>query len=604
MYRELYNLKINPFELEPNPSFLWLGERHKETLFFLRYGILDNMGFLLLAGNAGTGKTTLINGLARGLKSDVEWAIISDSSHEQLEFYNEIVTGFGLDTKFTSKVEFFIQFSHFLHEAYEENKKVVLFVDDCHLLSQELLDELRLLSNIQKGDAKLIDIFFIGQPEFTELLALPGNQPIQQQLALKAKLVPFDIKETGHYIRHRLKVSGSTEEIFTPQAVQVIHEYSRGVAREINIICERALQAGSAQGVKTIDDKLIAGCAQGGGDHPPGPAGLDKEDDESPPVEEGQVEFVRVDDDQSVSAGIENKKTRGWLLYTVVFLACIGFGFYFFAVKKEMSVVSETDEPASVQENVTVVKPDVVEVEAPVVDKAVAAIEPEQVDEVLSKKTLETPVIPVTEETETLEIPEAQVMEETETLETPVVQVMEETETFETPVVQVVEKTETIEEDRSVILEKVDTTAERVTVVEEEKKELDQVIEQPEIFRVPPLPPMEPEKVFLGLQPNSLKLTREANVIFARFVETLLQYPDAKVMVKGYVSSDNDSPENMKLSEERAASVQKLLIKHGVAAMQIEVQGMGIQDPVATNNTRAGRLKNRRVEIEVIDDGV
>ncbi len=154
------------------------------------------------------------------------------------------------------------------------------------------------------------------------------------------------------------------------------------------------------------------------------------------------------------------------------------------------------------------------------------------------------------------------------------------------------------------ILGEVVKTSEKSAAVEEEKKELDQAVEQPGIYKPPPLPPMEPEKVFLGLQPNTLKLTRKANVIFASFVEILLQYPDAKVLVKGYVSSDNDTLENMKLSEERAESVQQLLIKRGVAAMQIEVKGMGIQDPIATNSTRAGRLKNRRVEIEVIDDGV
>ncbi len=614
MYRSLYNLKSKPFELEPDPSFLWLGERHKETLFFLRYGILDNMGFLLLEGDKGTGKTTLINGLARGLKSDVEWAIISGSSHEQLDFYNEIVTGFGIDTQFTSKVEFFIQFSHFLHKAHGENKKVVLFVDDCHLLSQEILDELRLLSNIEKGDAKLIDIFFVGQPEFTEMLAVPYNHSIRQQLALKAKLVPFGAKETGHYIRHRLKVSGAVEEIFTPRAVQLIHDYSRGVALEINVICERALLAGSAQGKKNIDDKLIDECVQ----ELLNPVKPDQQDAESPLVEENQDELSGEDDDQSVSAGVLNAKSRSWIPYTLAFLACIGFGFYFFSVKKEIPVIAETDIGGIGQENVVAAVPEMMEPQEPDVKKIVSVAEPESLNEPLSKEQIDPPVVQVVEETETVETPAVQVVEKTETIETPAVQGFEKTETVETPVVQVIEKTEMIdpqvvqviaeaekiEDVAPVILGEVVKTSEKTAVVEEEKKELDQAVEQPGIYKPPPLPPMEPEKVFLGLQPNTLKLTRKAKVIFASFVETLLQYPDAKVLVKGYVSSDNDTLENMKLSEERAESVQQLLIKRGVAAMQIEVKGMGIQDPIASNNTRAGRLKNRRVEIEVIDDGV
>ena len=620
MYRSLYNLKSKPFELEPDPSFLWLGERHKETLFFLRYGILDNMGFLLLEGDKGTGKTTLINGLARGLKSDVEWAIISGSSNEQLDFYNEIVTGFGIDTQFTSKVEFFIQFSHFLHKAHGENKKVVLFVDDCHLLSQEILDELRLLSNIEKGDAKLIDIFFVGQPEFTEMLAVPYNHSIRQQLALKAKLVPFGANETGHYIRHRLKISGAEEEIFTPRAVQVIHDYSQGVALEINVICERALLAGSAQGKKTIDDKLIEECVQ----ELLNPVKPDQQDAESPLVEENQAELSGEVDDQSVSAGVLNAKSRSWIPYTLAFLACIGFGFYFFSVKNEIPVIADTDSGGIGQENVVAAVSEVMESQEPDVEKVVSVAEPQSLNEPLSKEQIDPPVVQVVEEvetvekTETIETPAVQVVEETETVETQVVQVIEGTETIETPMVLVVEKTETIdpqvvqviaeaekiEDVAPVILGEVVKTSEKSAAVEEEKKELDQAVEQPGIYKPPPLPPMEPEKVFLGLQPNTLKLTRKANVIFASFVEILLQYPDAKVLVKGYVSSDNDTLENMKLSEERAESVQQLLIKRGVAAMQIEVKGMGIQDPIATNSTRAGRLKNRRVEIEVIDDGV
>ena len=606
MYRSLYNLKSKPFELEPDPSFLWLGERHKETLFFLRYGILDNMGFLLLEGDKGTGKTTLINGLARGLKSDVEWAIISGSSNEQLDFYNEIVTGFGIDTQFTSKVEFFIQFSHFLHKAHGENKKVVLFVDDCHLLSQEILDELRLLSNIEKGDAKLIDIFFVGQPEFTEMLAVPYNHSIRQQLALKAKLVPFGANETGHYIRHRLKISGAEEEIFTPRAVQVIHDYSQGVALEINVICERALLAGSAQGKKTIDDKLIEECVQ----ELLNPVKPDQQDAESPLVEENQAELSGEVDDQSVSAGVLNAKSRSWIPYTLAFLACIGFGFYFFSVKNEIPVIADTDSGGIGQENVVAAVSEVMESQEPDVEKVVSVAEPQSLNEPLSKEQIDPPVVQVVEEvetvekTETIETPAVQVVEETETVETQVVQVIEGTETIDPQVVQVIAEAEKIEDVAPVILGEVVKTSEKSAAVEEEKKELDQAVEQPGIYKPPPLPPMEPEKVFLGLQPNTLKLTRKANVIFASFVEILLQYPDAKVLVKGYVSSDNDTLENMKLSEERAESVQQLLIKRGVAAMQIEVKGMGIQDPIATNSTRAGRLKNRRVEIEVIDDGV
>jgi len=650
MYLSLYNLKSRPFELQPDPLFLWLGERHKETLFFLRYGILDNMGFLLLAGEAGTGKTTLINGLARGLKSDVEWAIISDSSHDLLEFYNEIVTGFGLDAVFTSKVEFFIQFSHFLHRALDANKKVVLFVDDCHLLSQEILDELRLLSNIQKGDAKLIDIFFVGQPEFTEMLAEPCNHSIEQQLALKAKLVPFSANETGHYIRHRLKVSGAVSEIFTSQAVQKIHSYSQGVAREINIICERALQAGGALEESTIDERLIVTCMKE-------PDKITEEDQggDRLAAEHGEV------DEPAVPRVLEGRKGGSWLPYTMFLMVCLGLGFFIFSAQREISSVSDPVGNGVAQE--AVVTSGAVSMESGRTDSEIAAavVEPEPLQELPGQKKSEvlmaqaeeteesgsfSPVIlggldgsagkRVVEET----APERPVDEETVVAETSVEEASakevgtgddlagdgaaEEVEALEItagePAVEgakvpegavgeavagEIEVRETIAEETAAEDRAADTAvAEETTVKEIENPSpvaITEVVVAPE---EPPPPPMKPEKVLLGLQPNTLKLTREANKVFAEFVDTLLQYPDARVLVKGYVSSNNDTLENVKLSEKRAATVQQLLVKHGVAATQIEVKGMGIQDPIATNDTRAGRLKNRRVEIEVIDDGV
>ena len=619
MYRSLYNLKSRPFELEPDPLFLWLGERHKETLFFLRYGILDNMGFLLLAGGAGTGKTALINGLARGLKSDVEWAIISKSSHESLEFYNEIVTGFGLDAVFTSKVEFFIQFSHFLHKAYEENKKVVLFVDDCHLLSQEILDELRLLPNIQKGDAKLIDIFFVGQPEFAEMLAVPCNHSIQEQLALKAKLVPFSVNETGHYILHRLKVSGATSEIFTSRAVQQIHTYSQGIAREINIICERALQAGAALGEKIIDEKLIVMCVEE-------PDKLVEDDlrRDASTSEQGKSDFSGEVDDRVTPEVIEGKKRGSLLPYVMLFAVCIGLGFYFFSAKRDMFSVPDRATDGVMQETAIVAGPGIVDSGETDPRIAVAIIEPEPLKGSMEMAKSEVLVAQVEESVEGVTVPPVtlgeldgpagkRVVEEPAAEVTvPEESVVEEMAVAdatagEAPAMEmgtVAELTENEAVDEVEDSEKAvgQAAAEEIKVPEETAGEL--LAEEVEVPENPPQAPLQPDKVLLGLQPNTLKLTREANKNFSKFVETLLQYPNARVLVKGYVSSNNDTSENLKLSEKRAATVRQLLIKHGVAAIQIEVRGMGIQDPIATNDTRAGRLKNRRVEIVVIDDGV
>jgi len=544
MYKSLYNLDSKPFELTPDPSFLWLGKNHKEALSVLRYGILDNMGFLLLTGAAGMGKTTLINALTKGLKSDVVWAIISESGHDRLDFYNKIAAGFGIDKQFTSKVQFLIQFSHFLHTANDEDKQVVLFVDDCHLLNQDMLEELRLLSNIEKADAKLIDIFFIGQPEFNETLAQSNNKAVRERLGLKATLMPLDVGETEDYIRHRLKVSGAVMKFFTARAIEEINRHSGGVPRAINNICERALQAGSVQGKRILDHKIVIECVQ----KMTQVKDLYRVKDQ---VQQSVVKTVAdVDNNETAVSALDVvcQKRRRWLLYPLPFLACIGLGLYFFYPKEDTPAVVVLDDTVVKQETTVVFIPKDVAVQQPepAVEIVVPVMKAELKEEKSDEGTIEVQEVVATEKT--MEVTEVQEVVEAE------------------EIVQVVQgKVATPEEG----------------LIEEKKKD-------------------KPGKVVLGLQSNSPKLTSKANTVLVHFVEAFLEYPDATVVVKGYVSSDSDTLENMQLSEERAAGVRHLLIKYGVNAAQIETRGMGIQNPIATNKTRAGRLKNRRVEIEVI----
>jgi general secretion pathway protein A len=555
MYKALYKLESKPFEIQPDPSVLWLGGKHKEALSVLRYGILDNMGFVLLVGDAGTGKTTMVNALTGELKSDVVWAVISDPTLDRIGFFNKIGTGFGIGNQFISKVQFLIQFSHFLHKAHDTDKKVVLFVDNCHLLSQDLFEELHLLSNIEKTDAKLIDIFFIGQPEFVEMLVQPKNKAVRQRLGLKAKLVPFENNETEEYIKHRLKISGAVEKIFTAMAFQVIHQYSEGVPRVINVICEEALQAGFLQDKKIIDHKQILECVQKL-KMPPRPelSNLILPSVEKIHVEGSRDKFVPRDVDHQVAPArsvVGKGKQKVWGLSILSVLVCIGLGLYLFLPKKEIPVVAEIGSIVVAQ------------------DAPVATL----------PKVAPTPVVAVLQkDNETL----PDVQNETELkVNQPSTGRIESGQVSRTA-----EREEKMLETEQPAVENV------VPVVETE----------PEISSV--LVPLEPTKIVLGLQPGTVALTVDADRVFVEFLEILLQYPDARVVVKGFVSSNNDSPENTQLSEERAANVQRLLIKSGIAETQIEVRGMGIQDPIATNDTPTGRLKNRRVEIEVIDDGV
>ncbi len=260
MYLEHFQLKTKPFQISADPKFLWLGENHKEALAILKYGILDNRGFLLLTGDVGTGKTTLINALLNGLGNEVIAASVPDPGLSILDFLNYIAGAFGIKKRFTSKGDFLLYFKYFLEQAYQKNKKVLLIVDESQRLSHELLEEIRLLSNIEKQNQKLINIFFIGQNEFNDLLWEPRNRALRQRITINYNVYALTEKEVGEYIRHRLKIAGTEKTIFTAEAIKGIMQFSEGFPRMINIICDHALLTGFVKGVTMIGPGVIREC--------------------------------------------------------------------------------------------------------------------------------------------------------------------------------------------------------------------------------------------------------------------------------------------------------------------------------------------------------
>lgn len=261
MYLSYYGLRSKPFQISADPRFIWLGEKHKEALATLTYGVLDNKGFMLLTGDVGTGKTTLINTLISNLKSDVLHAFVPDPRLELTDFFNYVARAFKLNREFKSKGSFLLHFSDFLERAYAENKKVLLLIDEAQLLTQDLLEEIRLLSNIQKDGNNLLNIFFIGQNEFNQILERSENRAVAQRLTLNYHLNPLSEVEVGRYIRHRLKVAGTTERLFDNGAVQQIHGYSGGFPRRINIICDHCLLNGYVKEKRLIDAGMVRICA-------------------------------------------------------------------------------------------------------------------------------------------------------------------------------------------------------------------------------------------------------------------------------------------------------------------------------------------------------
>jgi type II secretory pathway predicted ATPase ExeA len=259
MYLKHYNLTLKPFEINPDPKFLWLGKKHKEALAAMKYGILHNKGFISLTGNVGTGKTTLVNALANSLGDNIIFAQVPDPFLEQLDFFNLVADAFGMNQKFSTKGDFFIHLRHFLNHAYDHQQEVVLVIEEAQRFDQERLEEVRLISNIEKPDKKLIDIVFVGQNEFNSILK--KNKSLRQRVAIIYNIEPLQEIETEQYVLHRLKIAGSEKKIFSPEAIREIYSFSEGNPRLINIICDAALLSGCAQEEKIIEPEIIRECA-------------------------------------------------------------------------------------------------------------------------------------------------------------------------------------------------------------------------------------------------------------------------------------------------------------------------------------------------------
>ena len=255
MYLEHYGLKLKPFEIEPDPKFLWLGKKHKEAFAALKNVILENKGIVSLMGEPGTGKRTLLNAVAHLLGKQFHFAKISDPSLSELDFFKVVASAFGIEKSFNSREDFFTYLKQSARDSFASAKRVVLIIDEAHRLSVKLLGQIRLISNIKKGGRFLINIVFAGQKEFDRLLKT--NRAFSQTIAISYTLQPLTETETAEYIMHRLQVAGSKTEIFTSSAIAEIFHLSGGIPRLINIIADNALLSGYALNVKKIGPEII-----------------------------------------------------------------------------------------------------------------------------------------------------------------------------------------------------------------------------------------------------------------------------------------------------------------------------------------------------------
>ena len=263
MYTAFYGLREKPFVLSPDPRFLYLAASHREALAHLLYGIEQGEGFISVTGEVGTGKTTLCRTLIERLDGDLELAFLFNPSRSALELLQSICAEFGLPAEGLARRSLMQQLNTFLVEQKESGRRVLLIIDEAQTLSENTLEQVRLLSNLETSRDKLIQILLLGQPELDRKLDERGLRQLRQRISVRWKLDPLGSQETRAYVRHRLAVAaGEPKELFSDAALREIHRRTGGIPRLVNQLCDRALLAGYAARAATIGPRLVRAAAK------------------------------------------------------------------------------------------------------------------------------------------------------------------------------------------------------------------------------------------------------------------------------------------------------------------------------------------------------
>jgi general secretion pathway protein A len=579
MYLSHYNLKEKPFQISTDPKYVWFGANHREALAVLEYGVIDNKGFLLITGDVGTGKTTLINTLLTRLGNDVIVANISNPILEELDFFNIVANEFHINKQFTSKSEFLIHFGRFLNDCYTKKKSVILVVDEAHKLSQDLLEQIRLLSNIERTDTKLINIFFVGQNEFIDIISSYQNRALRQRITINYHLEPLNESEVKAYILHRLNVAGLTENIFNDNAIRDIMVLSKGYPRLINIICDHALLTGYVKEVKTIDEAIIKECENvlfltGENDdlsknNPKTPRGEtlsadvapaitpidyanrynlpeerpDHPDNNPNPVESMQHPFVK-----EPASKVSGKRFQ-YLAGAAIVLIAVGL-FYFPTdlgghirnirnyfkqipnIQEQTASADITRKPTSHQKINTAVRKS---------DKPGDA-------QFHSTDPASENDSPPTAEKNNIAGPQK------------------------------------------------DYKAKKVPALEDFDQKSVSVITS-KTQEVPAHKFAAPRKYTINFSYNSYDISDKTFQTLKQISGLLVQHPKADITIKGYTDTEGNVEYNKKLSKLRAQSIKSYFVHQGVDFSRIKTYGMGQENPIESNKTPEGRSRNRRVEI-------
>jgi general secretion pathway protein A len=477
----------------------------------------------------------LINSLIRitGVKTLI--ATIPDPDLEIMDFFNLLSDEFNMNKVFISKGDFLIEFKHFLLESFASDKNVLLIIDEAQRLNNELLEQIRMLSNIELDNRKLLNIFFVGQSEFNQLISDNRNRAFRQRISVAYQLEPLSKSETAKYIHHRMKMAGASEEIFTPDACLEVFNFSSGYPRLINVICDFVLVTGYSRGLKKIDAGLIKECAQ----DLKVPINTEKAPIE--PQKPGRVQAM-----PQAQWSTPRPKQPGSFMYgatfiVLVFMIFVGYQIYGFLSGRPGQLEPGNAAPQAKYH---------------VLEEQRQAF----------KTELEKEAGPNKEGAAENDVPQNGGASVAGTL-----------------------ASLTLEESE---LETVPQETETKTEIAEKGSQNNSLDMQPSTAAID-------QRSIIYFEHNSNELTPEAYETLNEIVKFTSRRPDLRITVEGFTDSYGNTDYNRQLSKYRAEVVKNYLIGHGLTPINITTIGRGPDNPIESNKTSEGRKLNRRVEIQV-----
>lgn len=577
------------------PQGMWCGCGCATILESLEGELAGQGGLVIVTGVAGVGKSLLLDCYTKYLKkTEQTYYFMSGGELREIDFFNVLASGLSIQGLYAEKLHFIVEFSNYLYSLADRGKKLTLVIDDCELLSQDILDVLRLIVQVEKDGIKLVQLILVGHKKFVQTLAKNRNKSLLSCLIYNSTLEPFSQQETAEYISYRLDIAGQNTEVFGFNSLHLIHRATGGRVGEINRLCEHVLRqppneksggynvSALCNSIDALSMKMESSAVAEDTSLPP--VSKKVEQQQLVPLAKQQkvnwAEAVQVAAMEAQQNGLQTnaetqkitrlrkilmgKKSKKWWMLTAP--TCVALGLCLYLVVPLASSKDELINPEKAVKNNTLLQGLVDEL---VDDKAIAGV-----TESVIETTPRAIGRKVTGEGPSFAVETGHSRDE---LVTPVFPLAED--------VAVEPK----------------SPPEPMRIPEEMKVSQEKIVEAvASQVQEKALLPAEPFVQVMRLKAGTNALAGGARTSLNNFLTKAQLFPQAQIVVKGYVSSNTTSQENTAISVKRAGIVRDMLIEKGISAERIRVIGMGVQSPVANNSTISGRNKNRRAVLELL----